>query len=362
MKESEALDDMERARAVILGLIACLLALSVLLVLPFLEFLLLAILLAYPLYPLQQRLEQYVGPGNAALSLVVVAAVAIVLPVLLLFQIVLERVTTTMQRFRSGDIDFTALETRIQDLIGIEVDLLDQGQQALQNGGFSPVNGVLDLFGVVTDLFLGVAVSLFLLYYFLKDGDRFDAWLAVTVPLPADIYAELKASVKDVVRAVLASHILIAIIQGAVAGLGLIVTGVPNAIFWTVIMIILAVLPIIGSFLVWGPAAVYLVSVDQPIAGGLLFVYGLIVVSLSDDFLRPIVIDRYSETRINPSAIIIGVLGGLYLFGFIGIFFGPVIIGSVRAVLDVYRREYVQTTPPGTQQTLSDVGERDHSE
>jgi len=352
---------MERARAVILGLIGCLLALSVLLVLPFLEFLLLAVLLAYPLYPLQQRLEQYVSPGTAALTVVVVAAVAIVLPTLLLLQVVIERVTTTIDRFRRGDIDFSALETRIQELTGIEVDLLDQGQRAIQNGGFSPVDGVLDLFGVVTDLFLGVAVSLFLLYYFLKDGHRFDIWLQATVPLPADIYTELKESVEDVVRAVLASHVLIAIIQGAVAGLGLVVTGIPNAIFWTVVMIILAVLPIIGSFLVWGPAAIYLVSIDQPIAGGLLFIYGLTVVSISDDFLRPIIIDRYSETRINPSAIIIGVLGGLYLFGFIGIFFGPVIIGSVRAVLDVYRREYVQRSPPGTQQTLSEVGDRDRS-
>jgi predicted PurR-regulated permease PerM len=361
MKESKALDGMERARAIILGLIVSLLALSVLLVLPFLEFLLLAILLAYPLYPFQQRLERYVKPGTAALSLVVVAAVTIVLPVLLLFQVVVERVRSTMQQFRSGNIDFTALETRIHDLTGVEVDLLDQGRQALQNGGFSPVDGALDLFGVVTDLFLGVAVSLFLLYYFLKDGDELDIWLQATVPLPAAIYAELKDSVEDVVRAVLASHILIAVIQGAVAGLGLVVTGIPNPIFWTVIMIILAVLPIIGSFMVWGPAAVYLVSIDQPIAGGLLFIYGLTVVSISDDFLRPIIIDRYSETRINPSAIILGVLGGLYLFGFIGIFFGPVIIGSVRAVLDVYRREYVQPSPPGTQQTLSDVGDRDRS-
>jgi predicted PurR-regulated permease PerM len=362
MKQTITLDGMERARAVILGLIGCLLALSVLLVLPFLEFLLLAILLAYPLYPLQQWLERYVSSGTAALTLVVVAAVAIVLPVLLLLQVVVERVTTTVERFRSGDIDFTALETRIYDLTGIEVDLLDQGRQALQNGGFSPVDGVLGLFGVVTDVFLGVAVSLFLLYYFLKDGHRFDAWLRATVPIPADIYAELKDSVEDVVRAVLASHILIAVIQGAVAGLGLIVTGIPNAIFWTVVMIILAVLPIIGSFMVWGPAAIYLVSIDQPIAGGLLFIYGLTVVSISDDFLRPIIIDRYSETRINPSAIIIGVLGGLYLFGFIGIFFGPVIIGSVRAVLDVYRREYIEQSPPGSQQTLSEVGDQNQTD
>lgn len=346
---------MRRARAMILMIILSLLAVSLLLVLPFIEFLLLAVLLAYPLWPLQRRLERHVSPGTAAMTLVLVAAVAIVLPLLVLLQVVFQQVRSTLDRFREGEIDFTGLETEIHDRTGVEVDLLDRSQQALRDSGFSPVDGVLDLFGVVTDLFLGVAVTLFLLYYFLKDGDKFNTWLRATVPLPADIYDELKDSVEDVVRAVLASHILIAIVQGAVAGIGLFVTGIPNAIFWTAVMILLAVLPIIGSFLVWGPAALYLSGSGQPLAGGLLFVYGLIVVSLSDDFLRPIVIDRYSETRINPSAIILGVLGGIYLLGFIGIFFGPVIIGSVRAVLDVYRREYVTQSPPGRQQTLSEV-------
>jgi predicted PurR-regulated permease PerM len=144
---------------------------------------------------------------------------------------------------------------------------------------------------------------------------------------------------------VLVSHVFTAVAQGVVAGIGLVVLGVPNAVFWTAAMVILAVLPIIGSFLVWGPAALYLFSIGQPLAGGVLFVYGLIVVSLCDDFLRPLVIERYTESRLNPGAIVLGVIGGVYLLGFIGIFFGPVIIGSLRAVLDVYRREYVESGP-----------------
>jgi predicted PurR-regulated permease PerM len=186
---------------------------------------------------------------------------------------------------------------------------------------------------------------MFLLYYFLKDADKFDRWLRKTVPLPDHIYDELRRELDDVMWAVLASHVIIAVIQGVVAGLGLIVLGIPNAVFWTAVMVVLAVLPIIGSFLVWGPAALYLFSIGQPLAGGVLLVYGAIVVSFCDDFLRPLVIDRYTETRLNPAAIILGILGGIYLLGFIGIFFGPVIIGSLRAVLDIYRQEYIDETP-----------------
>jgi predicted PurR-regulated permease PerM len=67
----------------------------------------------------------------------------------------------------------------------------------------------------------------------------------------------------------------------------------------------------------------------------------MIVVGLTDDYLRPIIIDRYTQTALNPGIILIGVLGGVYLLGFMGIFFGPIVVGSLRAVLDVYRREYV---------------------
>lgn len=70
----------------------------------------------------------------------------------------------------------------------------------------------------------------------------------------------------------------------------------------------------------------------------MLFVYGAIVVSFCDDFLRPVIVDRYTKTRLKPSAI---VLGGISV-GFIGVFFGPGIFGSLRAVLNVYRREYVE--------------------
>ena len=136
-------------------------------------------------------------------------------------------------------------------------------------------------------------------------------------------------------------------VQKAALGMPSTHSPTPEMTPWTTAMVFLAVLPIIGSFLVWGPAAVYLFSVGDPIAGGVLLVYGAVVVSFCDDFLRPVIIDRYTETRLNPGAILIGVLGGVYLFGFIGIFFGPVLIGSLRAVLDIYRCEYVQPTTAG---------------
>ncbi len=336
---------MERTRVVLTGLAAALLGLAALLVLPFVEFLLLAVLLAYPLRPLQRRFEGHLGPKLTAGGLVLVATLAIVLPMLTLLRVVVREVRSFLDRIESGEIAFEELETEIANLTGREIDLRESLQSAIESAGVGTVDGVLGLFQTLTSLLIGLALTLFLLYYFLKDADRFNGWLRATSPLPDRIYDELHREFDDVMWAVLVSHVFIAVVQGVVAGIGLVVLGVPNAVFWTAAMVILAVLPIIGSFLVWGPAALYLFSIGQPLAGGALFVYGLIVVSLCDDFLRPLVIERYTESRLNPGAIVLGVIGGVYLLGFIGIFFGPVIIGSLRAVLDVYRREYVESGP-----------------
>jgi predicted PurR-regulated permease PerM len=97
-------------------------------------------------------------------------------------------------------------------------------------------------------------------------------------------------------------------------------------------------LPVVGSFLVWGPAAVYLFVNGQAALAGGLFLWGAIVVGVSDDYLRPIVVDRYA--RINPSVIIIGVLGGIYAIGFMGLFVGPIIVGALKASLEVFDEQY----------------------
>ena len=109
-----------------------------------------------------------------------------------------------------------------------------------------------------------------LLYYFLKDGDRFVRWLRRTTPLPDRVQDELYGEIDAITGAVLVGHVLVAVVQGALAGFGLFATGVPNATFWTAVMVVLALLPVVGSFLVWGPAVVYLVTGGRPLAGGAL--------------------------------------------------------------------------------------------
>ena len=326
---------MNLSRNVLLVLVGVLLVLSVAFVLPFLEYFLLAVLLAYVLMPVQDRLERRVRPKIAAAIVVAAASVAVVLPLVYLVYSTATEATALLNAIREGNIMLADAERQLRALTGMNIDLTGMLQSAANGIQF---DSVLSLFGAVTHVLIGIGLTLFLLYYFLRDSDRFLRWLHRTVPLSHDIQDRLYDELDNIMEAVLVGHVFVAVVQGLLAGVGLVAAGVPNATFWTVVMVVLSLLPVVGSFLVWGPAVGYLFLNGQTVVAAGLFVWGTVVVGVSDDYLRPVVVDRYAQ--VNPSVIIIGVLGGIYVIGFMGIFFGPVVIGALRATLDVFREEF----------------------
>ena len=328
---------MDRQRTFLLGLIGALLAVSVLFVLPFLDYFLLAVILGYVLRPVQTRLEGRVSERIAAGLIVLGAAVTIIVPLLLVVRTTIVEGRRLLDRVRAGEASFANVEASVLEVTGMEVDFSAALRELVRDLGIGAFSDIVSLVGTLAHVAIGLGLTLFLLYYFVKDGDRFVAWLRAVLPMSETNVEELFLAVDQITWAVLAGHVFVAIIQGMLAGLGLVVVGVPNAFFWTVVMIVLSLLPIIGSFMVWGPAALWLLIVGEPVATVGLAVYGTVVVGISDDYLRPVVVDRYA--KVSPAVIIIGVLGGIYAIGFMGIFIGPIVIGSLKATLDVYDRE-----------------------
>lgn len=326
---------MNLSRGFFLLLITVLLVLSIAMILPFFQYFLLTLLLAYLLMPVQNRLEKRVGPKVAAGSIVFVATIMIVLPLVYVVRLAVIESVTLLEDIRAGEITLEQVEIQIAERLGIEVDLFSRIQTVSEEVAVEDVVGVVD---TLAHLLIGIGLTVFLLYYFLKDGEKFMGWLRETVPVSDDIQDHIYQESDQIMKAVLLGHIFVAVIQGVLAGFGLVVTGIPNPVLWTVVMVVLSLLPIVGSFLIWGPAVIYLFIGGQTLLAGFLALWGIIVVGVSDDYLRPIIVDRYAE--VNPSVIIIGVLGGIFVFGVMGIFFGPLIIGILRVTLDVFREEF----------------------
>ena len=330
---------MNERRGFLLLLMLVLGALSFLMLEPFLGYILGAAILAFVMHPLQRRLERFTGERIAAFLLVFLAIFAAVIPVSAAFLAVVDDARDLDTDLRESPvIDTNELEQRFYELSGQSIDIEQTVDKAVEDFTARTVGSVSEVFGLLAELSIGFSLMLFLLYYMIKDGSEFVKWLKQLDPLPEDIQEELYSKVHRTTWDVMAAHVLVAVVQGLVAGVGLAATGVPNYIFWTFIMVILGFIPIIGTIMVWLPAAAYLFMIDQTFAAIFLAAYGFTIVSLTDNFLRPIIIDRGSN--INPGVILIGVIGGVYIFGPAGLFIGPIILGVFKAVLLVFKNHY----------------------
>lgn len=329
---------MNRSKGYLLVLVTIFAYLSWQLVTPFLQFVLAAVLIAFVLYPLQRRLEGYVGPSMSALLLLMVAIAGFIVPFVLVAAMIADDAVRILQNVDADTLQLAEIEEIIEEQAGLEVNIAESVMDSAQEIGTILLERSTEWFSMLTHTLIGLGLTLFLIYYLLKDGDKLMAWLQDKTPLPEDVQDDLYGELNEVMWAVLAGHVLIAIIEGVIAGLGLFATGVPNAGFWTFVMVVLSLVPLIGAPLVWIPASVYLLMIGEPILALALAVYSAIVVGIADDYLRPIVVDRYAE--ISPAVIILGVLGGIYAFGIMGLFFGPVILGAFLAVVDVIDENY----------------------
>ncbi len=327
---------MNKEQGFLLAVLLVSAAASLLVVLPVLQYVLVAVFTAYVLFPVHKRVLPHLGRQWAPLAVVTAALLVVLLP-LGYITLVLVRDLTALARGETG-IDTGALEATVREVTGQEIDV-SASVSTFGNELLSLLFGnATEVVAIGSRVVVGVLLALFLVYYLLKDGPRFIAWLIEVAPMPNAVCERLFGRIDRTARGVLVGHLFVAFLQGVVGGAGLLVAGVPSAVFWTFVMIVLALLPLIGAFLVWAPAATYLVVVGRPAWGLFLFVYGAVVVGLIDNYARPIVINR--GAHLNPGVVLVGVFGGVYAVGAVGLFVGPIFLAVLTATITAFDEEY----------------------
>ena len=177
---------------------------------------------------------------------------------------------------------------------------------------------------------------LFALYYFLKDGVKFLHWVMHLTPLPGSLEREIFQRFRDVSESAFYGTFLTAIIQGALGGIGFAIVGLP-ALIWGVAMAFLSLIPLVGSPVVWVPAVIYLFAKNSIGSGIFLTLWGAVIVGLSDNLLRPVLMR--GKSALHPLLIFFAILGGVFSFGLLGILLGPLAIVLVIAMLQAYEKE-----------------------
>ena len=316
-----------------------------LMVKPFVGVLGWAAVLVIVFYPVHKRMALHIKrPGVSALVSCILVILTILVPVVLVTIAVLNELSGAIQSLQSAIAYVlepnSAYTGRILRWLGqyVNIDQLRSEQYLVDQikGRSGSIAGqTLGFLGGVVGVIVQMFFVIFTMYYLFRDGDRILDAVRDSLPLDKKQAVTIMARARDVIGASVYGLFTIAIIQGALGGLAFWILGLPSAIVWGVAMIFLSMIPMLGAFLVWVPAAIYLALAGHPIKAVLLTLWGTLAIGMIDNFLRPYIVG--GRTKLHELLVFFSVLGGLKVFGVLGIVLGPVVLAITLALVDVFR-------------------------
>jgi len=239
--------------------------------------------------------------------------------------------------YQVREIDLTELSGMISKYFGQTIDLNFYFKDILNNLSISIMQGASNFILALPGRILDAFIMLFTTFYLFLDGKYLVHRLSDALPLKADYKTKLFRKFEDVIYATSYGVIVTAMIQGTIGALGLWFFGVSSPILWGLVMIIAAMIPFVGPAFIWFPAALAKILAGDTFNGFGWLIYGLLVVSTIDNVVRPKIIG--SRGGLHPVLVLLGVLGGLKVFGLIGVVFGPLILAVTLVFLEFYLSE-----------------------
>lgn len=305
----------------------------------------LAILFARPYRWLLNRMHQ--RRNSAALLTLVLCLILVILPLTLIAISIVQDAAVVVERIRSRELNFNdyfrqVLGTLPQWLVGLlgRFDLLDMealqdrlSSGALQGSQFIATRAI--SIGQNTFNFaISFGLMLYLLFFLLRDGAALAFRIRDAIPLSAHYKRYLFGKFTTVIRATVKGNIVVAATQGALGGLIFWILDVQGALVWAVLMAFLSLLPAVGAAIVWLPVAIYFLATGAVWQGVTLIAFGVLVIGLVDNVLRPILVGK--DTKMPDYVVLISTLGGMALFGLNGFVIGPVVAALFIAVWDLF--------------------------
>ena len=325
---------------------------------PFLLDFAVASCIALLLAPVQKRLAAAFGgrPGLAAALLVLVTGLLILLPVLSSLLILVQQATVFLDWLRTLSLStpdavqrfwhdlpqrFPGMRPWLQWLQAQVTPAFEDWFTQLSAG----VSGMLqEVLGRITQAVLDLGLFLLLLFFLLRDGALLRGELRPVSPFSEEQERQIFEHLERTVKGALQALIVVPVVQGILAGVGFMIFGVPSPFVWGTAVILAATVPILGSPLGWIPACIYLFVHGSTGAALGLAVYGLVVVSGSDNVVKPLLLR--GTARIHPLLGFLSILGGLVAFGVFGFLIGPVVLSLVISALRIYKLDVLRRGTP----------------
>lgn len=328
---------------------------------PFIGIVLWAFLLAFLLFPANRLLRQKLGSrrGGAAALLTLSVLVLLVVPTFIIGAVFLgqsadllaylQKAAAQLREPASGETGLHESLLSLEQIIGpflpfpieqVQAWVVEATKRVLQ----FLVSASGSIFFGALGAAIGLILLLFFLFFFLRDGDDMLKRIMRLVPMDAGRKAHLLEHLAAVLQAVVLGTLLTALVQGTLLGVGFTILGLPSPIVIAVLGVLAALIPLVGTAVIWGPTALALALQNR--WGGALFMvlWGVLVISSADNFIRPLFISGRARLSIFP--VFVGLAGGLSAFGPIGMFLGPVVVALVIALFEFAEESLAEPPPP----------------
>jgi len=306
--------------------------------------------LAILFMPLYHRLHRlWKRPALAALATLLIIVVLVILPLAIISSLLVREASAIYQRVQAGELDFgsqfqrvfdalPAWMTGLLDRFGLTemARIKDRLSAALTNSSRFLASQAFAIGQKALDFAAGFLVMLYLLFFLLRDGEALSERIKVAIPLRDEHLSKLSSEFIAVLRATVKGTIIVAIVQGALGGVIFWILGIHAPILWAAVMAVFSLLPAVGAAVVWLPVAIYLLVTGSTWQGLVLIAWGVLVIGLIDNLLRPILVGK--EARMPDYVVLISTVGGIAMLGINGLVIGPVIAAMFIAVWDILYR------------------------
>lgn len=302
-------------------------------------------------YPVQLRLQRRWGlhPNRIALATLLLCVVVAVIPMLLILTSFVQEGAIFYTRVEAGEINpetwLDRVETAVPALqrllgwLGMDMESLKQQTStgALAASSFAAKH-VLSFGQSTFRFFLSLGLMLYLTFFLLRDGAWLVGKIARALPIGAERETLLLSKIAEVTRATIKGNLVVAVVQGVLGGLIFWILDVPGPVVWAVAIAVLALVPAVGAALVWLPIAIYLFAEGEAVPALVLVIYGVLVIGLADNLLRPLLVGR--DTKLPDWLVLVSTLGGLTMFGINGFVLGPLIAAVFLVFWQIFSRDY----------------------
>jgi predicted PurR-regulated permease PerM len=305
--------------------------------------------LAIVFAPMHDRILRELGnrPNTAALISLMLIVLMVILPVTLISAALVDQALGLYAMVSGGQLDFNAMLRRIvtglPDWAGAMYEryyptVLSTIQEKLA-AGVAQASQLAARYAVnvgssALNFLISMTVMLYLLFFLFRDGRTIAARIKRAVPMSSRYKKPLFDNFTTVIRATVKGNVLVALAQGALGGLIFWFLDVPGPVLWGVVMAFLSLLPAVGAAIIWGPVAAWFLFTGSMWQGAVLALYGVLVIGLVDNLLRPILVGK--DTKLPDYLVLLSTIGGMALFGLNGFVIGPVIAALFIAAWSLF--------------------------